>query len=500
MVSAAFIPPSPVDRPELFFALVGPTGTDLERVSDALKAELQVVGYVHQIDVRLSELLTALVTDLPGRDGPEDERIRRYMDAGDAVRKGLEHGGALAALAVWKIDELRGENGARAATAYLLRSLKHPQEIELLRAIYGASLIVISVFEAEDSRVQHLKTRIQKSDADVSMEEAEAKACELIKRDQDGGADPDHGQNVRRAFPLADFFVDARGDLRTAIGRLIRIFFGHPEESPTRDEYAMFSAQAAALRSSDMSRQVGAVIVDADGEIIAAGCNEVPKPLGGIYWGGDSPDERDFQRGSDANALMGQEILHEVFAQLQRAGWLEPERASIPPRALVEQARRLTLFDQARVANLIEFGRVVHAEMNAIVGAARKGMAVGAHVLYCTTFPCHGCARHIIGAGIAEVVYIEPYPKSLAVDLYPEAITLEACSGKVRFRSFTGVAPRRYMEFFGFGKRKDNRGFALKWEATAARPRARQLGNPHLWAEKNLLERLLPALKDREWK
>lgn len=100
MVSAAFVPPSPVDRPELFFALVGPTGTDLERVFEALQAELQVVGYVHQIDVRLSELLMALVPDLPGRDGPEDDRIRRYMDAGDAVRKGLEHGGALAALAV----------------------------------------------------------------------------------------------------------------------------------------------------------------------------------------------------------------------------------------------------------------------------------------------------------------------------------------------------------------------------------------------------------------
>jgi len=55
------------------------------------------------------------------------------------------------------------------------------------------------------------------------------------------------------------------------------------------------------------------------------------------------------------------------------------------------------------------------------------------------------------------------------------------------------------MEFFGFGKRKDSRGFALKWEATAARPRARQLGNPHLWAEKNLLERLLPALEERHW-
>lgn len=262
----------------------------------------------------------------------------------------------------------------------------------------------------------------------------------------------------------------------------------------------MFSAQAVALRSADMSRQVGAVIVGADGEVAAAGCNEVPKPGGGVYWTGAEPDARDFRHESDPNALMGHEILREIFVELQRAGWLEPGRAGRESRALVEEARKMELFDQARVANLIEFGRVVHAEMNALVYAARKGIAVGSGVLYCTTFPCHGCARHIIGAGIAEVVYIEPYPKSLAVDLYPEAITLRGEPAKVRFRSFTGVAPRRYLEFFGFGKRKDDRGFALKWEASLARPRARQLGNPHLWAEQDLLAKLLPALQDRGWK
>jgi deoxycytidylate deaminase len=498
MTTSAFVPPGPVDRPELFFALVGPTGTDLEKVVEALKAELQVVGYHPQEEVRLSSLLMALDASLPGRDAPEDVRIGAFMDAGDAVRKRLRHGGSLAALAVARIRELRGTEEARAGTVYLLRSLKHPKEIELLRAIYGASLIVISVYEAEEARRQHLKLRIMRSNTDASDELAARKADELIARDLDGGTDPEYGQNVRKAFPLADFFVDIHEDLRKDIGRLVRLFFAHPEESPTPHEYAMFSAQAVALRSADMSRQVGAVVVDGDGEVLAAGCNEVPKPGGGIYWTGDRPDGRDFTQGSDANARMGHEILHEVFVQLKKAGWLEPAQARLEPRALVESARRMELFDQARVANLIEFGRVVHAEMNALVYAARRGIALDARRLYCTTFPCHVCARHIIGAGIAEVVYIEPYPKSLAVELYPEAITLGEEANKVRFRPFTGVAPRRYLEFFGFGKRKDGRGFAVKWGASAARPRARQLGNPHLWAEKDLLEKLWPALQGQE--
>lgn len=498
----SFVPPNPVERPELFFALVGPTGTNLERVAAALRAELHLVGYEH-LEIQLSELLAGLephkgLADMQGR--PEDERIWAFMDAGDAVRRELRHGGALAALAVVEIGRLRGGQDARPATAYLLRSLKHPREVELLRELYGASLIVISVYEPEETRRQALAWRIRKSSA-VTSEQAEESARRLVRRDQDGEANHEFGQSVRKAFSLADYFVDATSDPRKEIERLVRLFFADPEQSPTRDEYAMFSASAAALRSADMSRQVGATISSADGEIVTSGCNEVPKPGGGIYWTNDVPDGRDFKLGSDPNALIGHEILHEIFVRLKDAGWLAKEYIDGDLRDLVEQARERDLFGDARVANLIEFGRVVHAEMNAILAAARTGTSIGGKMLYCTTFPCHVCARHIIGAGIAEVVYIEPYPKSLALRLYPEAISFEAeeSSPKVRFRPFTGVAPRRYQEFFGFGRRKDARGFAVKWSPSAARPRVRQLGNPHLLAEVGLRDRVTDALRARDW-
>ncbi|PRP94908.1 tRNA-specific adenosine deaminase [Enhygromyxa salina] len=266
--------------------------------------------------------------------------------------------------------------------------------------------------------------------------------------------------------------------------------------SPTRDEYAMFSAQAVALRSADMSRQVGAVIVDGEGEVLACGCNEVPKPRGGVYWEGDVSDGRDFRRGSDPNAIFGREILRELFDVLHGEGWLAEEKTQLGTAALVEQAQSTKLFNDARIGNLIEFGRVVHAEMNALVYAARRGIQVDQRQLYCTTFPCHVCARHIIGAGIAAVVYIEPYPKSLAVDLYPEAITLGGSDErKLAFRAFTGVAPRRYLDFFSFGRRKDGRGYAVEWIPGGASPRARALGNPHLLAEQLLCDTLDQVLQ-----
>ena len=57
----------------------------------------------------------------------------------------------------------------------------------------------------------------------------------------------------------------------------------------------MFHAKSTALRSADLSRQVGAVIATKESDIIAVGCNDAPKALGGLYWTDDKPDVRDFQ-------------------------------------------------------------------------------------------------------------------------------------------------------------------------------------------------------------
>jgi dCMP deaminase len=54
----------------------------------------------------------------------------------------------------------------------------------------------------------------------------------------------------------------------------------------------------------------------------------------------------------------------------------------------------------------------VHAEQNALLSAARFGIAVeGAH-LYTTMQPCFGCAKEILQAKIARVFYIHPWVPS----------------------------------------------------------------------------------------
>ena len=50
-----------------------------------------------------------------------------------------------------------------------------------------------------------------------------------------------------------------------------------------------------------------------------------------------------------------------------------------------------------------------HGEENAIVQAARYGIAVQGAVLYTTYSPCLQCAKMIINAGISEVIYHRRY-------------------------------------------------------------------------------------------
>lgn len=56
--------------------------------------------------------------------------------------------------------------------------------------------------------------------------------------------------------------------------------------------------------------------------------------------------------------------------------------------------------------------RTIHAELNAILNAAKKGVPCKGATLYCTMVPCHNCSKAIIQCGIKRVVAISDYQRS----------------------------------------------------------------------------------------
>jgi cytidine deaminase len=173
--------------------------------------------------------------------------------------------------------------------------------------------------------------------------------------------------------------------------------------------------------------------------------------------------------GVDANARIRTAAIEEVRNALVKGGWLRRDRGARPPEEFA------TALADTRVDELTEFGRAVHAEMAAILDAARRGQAIRGSTLYTTTFPCHNCAKHIVGAGIEQVVYIAPYPKSLAEDLHPDSIAIDpsgSCDGRVTFRPFVGIAPLSYLAVFEHeGPRKSPEGRASEFDRRDARPK-----------------------------
>ena len=66
--------------------------------------------------------------------------------------------------------------------------------------------------------------------------------------------------------------------------------------------------------------------------------------------------------------------------------------------------------------------RTTHAEMNAMIQAARHGIAIEGATLYCKMEPCLDCAKAIINAGIIRVVCEKKYHGAhLTRDFFAEA-------------------------------------------------------------------------------
>lgn len=59
----------------------------------------------------------------------------------------------------------------------------------------------------------------------------------------------------------------------------------------------------------------------------------------------------------------------------------------------------------------------IHAEANAIVFAAKKGIALEGSKMYCITAPCISCARLIIQSGIKTLYYKQPYRDSTGITI-----------------------------------------------------------------------------------
>lgn len=136
---------------------------------------------------------------------------------------------------------------------------------------------------------------------------------------------------------------------------------------PSWDEYFMAITDQVAERATCKRRHIGAILVK-DKRILATGYNGTPAGL----------------------------------AHCDEVGCLREQR-NIPSGTQHELCRG------------------IHAEQNAVIQAARHGIAIDGATVYCTHQPCVLCAKILINAGVQDIVYREAYPDALATEMLSEA-------------------------------------------------------------------------------
>lgn len=470
---------------ELVFGIVGHVGSGTSTIAEALES---VLGQLKQNDktyqctiIKARKVIEDWATDndesFPTTTPFTIKDVERFQDLGDQMRKNETDHAAVARGAIKCIREQRADfQGTEAEDgipvvpnghprAFIIDSIRHPAEVQLLRNLYRDAFVLIGVVCEHSIR----KKRISEKYRDAGLDQSET----FMKRD--AKASLKHGQRVSDAFHLSDFFIDntasrfldkeqtksnSAWDINESLIRLINLVSHDKIERPEVNETAMYEAAGAGMRSACLSRQVGASLLDSEGNIISTGANEVPQAGGGVYgetFEQDYQDHRCFKSHGYCSNTTEQTVISSQIAE-DIAPFLSPD---------ADSEELIKTLKASRVGELLEFSRAVHAEMDALLTAGRQGKSTVGSRLFVTTFPCHYCARHIVSAGVYEVQFIEPYPKSKAFALHSDSILNDNADRlwkapniggtKVLFRPFTGVAPRMYRRAF-----QKNRGLKNK--------------------------------------
>lgn len=463
---------------ELVIGLVGAVGTDMDNIKSAIQDRLKAFQYTTE-EIRISSDIISVVRNIPESHSVY-ENISHLMTEGNNIRRICEDNAILARFVAARINQKRNKYESQEGIvskpsfrkAYIVNSLKHPDEVKMLRDIYTNGFYLIGIYADESRRLDYLTNN-------KLIEYENAK--KLIERDSE--EKDEWGQHTRDTYELSDFFINYKGSvdkINQDLWRILDLMFGNPYITPTFDEYAMFMAFSASLRSADLSRQVGAVLTK-NRNIVSTGANDVPAFGGGLYWPEytdsgikDRDNGRDYKLGHDSNVKERNAIIDDILLGI-------PEE---------QQVSVMEVLKGSKLKYITEYGRVVHAEMEAILACARSNISTNDGVLYCTTFPCHNCAKHIIASGIRRVIYIEPYPKSKAFEFHPDSISIPYASDKdnsVIFEPFVGVGPRCFFNLFsirlGIGykvKRKDKEGNILNWSRKNGKLRVQMLPSSYI--------------------
>jgi hypothetical protein len=155
--------------PELFFGIAGPIGVDIDEITTSLDNALKSVEYT-SFHIKL----TVAMRDYPAEgiaEPPENDFYSQTsfkMNYANALCKKYHNAATLAAIAIREIQETRTEikrpnpDALPERTAYIIRQLKRPDEVALLRRVYGRQFVLVSAYGTIEERTRKIEAKLKK--------------------------------------------------------------------------------------------------------------------------------------------------------------------------------------------------------------------------------------------------------------------------------------------------------------------------------------------------
>ena len=146
---------------ELVIGIVSPVGTNSSEIKTCIIDSLNKFSYKSNM-IKVSEhILSKFVSKLPDFSGNEYNRISFFMDKGNEIREKTQDAAILMkGVAAFIFDNYRMDNeGPQARNAYIIDSIKHPDEVEFLRNTYGEGFHLIGISDTYERRKKYLVSR-----------------------------------------------------------------------------------------------------------------------------------------------------------------------------------------------------------------------------------------------------------------------------------------------------------------------------------------------------
>jgi len=352
------------------------------------------------------------------------------------------------------IKYYKNRNDGKSNTHFVIDAFRNPHEVEYFRYRYSEFYLM--------SITANINTRSTRKHYDSKIDDRDSgKAIDAIDI---------HKQNVSKCVYLSDIQIDnsLNDDDHSSFQRKLLYYAALIQAPgcvpPTTHELFMSQAYGLSLKSTCISRQVGAVIVGGNGYVVGAGWIDVGEGQIGCglrriadIQGTDNDDlplhpvpESEFRselakrEPHECFCFKDEYSKYEIKKKISSFKFIsktEMDEIGVTEKQVGEIAKL-----QAKKIKIkrLEFCRALHAEENALLQSAKiGGVGVRGGTIYTTYFPCELCSKKIYQSGLQEIIYTEPYPDSVAQD-----VILRDGTRNIKLTPFEGVKSHSFFRLY----------------------------------------------------